>query len=425
MRPTLAIRARLRQRGGGDAKPHSQRPLAARHRDRYHSGKGLKLSIHHSRAAAIRRLADQVLEVPDREGLTRLLTQALPAVLGVSSVALLFWDRKLEAFEALSPGETQIHAVRPGNAPVVTPEARHLLSDGQLLKTAGGSGDGVLVPLQARSGLIGMMVLGPRGGRRKTPYRPAELRQMGVLASRAALALENHLYQRELIASERMAALGAMAGMLAHDFRSPMTVIRGYAETLLEAGLEPADVRSRAEMIVQMVDRLERMTSETLDFARGGGRLARRTTDVPRFLEQLAAGLEGELPGLEVRREIEAPAGTLAALDTDKLRRAVANVAANARDAMGGRGRFTLLAKIVDRAGGPRLELLLGDEGPGVAPEIQDRLFEPFVTLGKKGGTGLGLVVARRFLEDHGGSIELVPRGPGAWFRILLPLASG
>ena len=57
-----------------------------------------------------------------------------------------------------------------------------------------------------------------------------------MIADRAALALENHLYQKELIASERMAALGTMAGMLAHDFRGPMTVIRGYAETLLEAG---------------------------------------------------------------------------------------------------------------------------------------------------------------------------------------------
>ena len=398
--------------------------MAARHRDGYHSDKGPKLSIHHSRGDALRRLADQILEVPDREGLTRLLTQALPAILGVSSVALLFWDRKLEAFEALSPGETQIHAVRPGGPSAPAPEARYLLSEGHLLETAG-FGDGVLVPLQARSGLVGMMVLGRRGGRRKTPYRPAELKQLGVLASRCALALENHLYQRELIASERMAALGTMAGMLAHDFRGPMTVIRGYAETLLEAGVDAQDVRSRAESIVRMVDRLERMTTETLDFARGGGRLVRRPTDVARFLEELAVGLEAELPGLEVRREIRVPDETRAALDTDKLRRAVGNLASNAREAMGGRGRLTLLAQILGGAAEPRLELLLGDEGPGVAPEIRERLFEPFVTRSKKAGTGLGLVVARRFLEDHGGSVELLSREPGAWFRILLPLASG
>ena len=60
-----------------------------------------------------------------------------------------------------------------------------------------------------------------------------------ALAARAALAIENHLYQAELIASERMAALGTMAGMLAHDFRGPMTVIRGYAEMLAGAAAPP------------------------------------------------------------------------------------------------------------------------------------------------------------------------------------------
>ena len=74
--------------------------------------------------------------------------------------------------------------------------------------------------------------------------------------------------------------------------------------------------------------------------------------------------------------------------------------------------------------GGPRLVLTLADEGPGVPPEIRDRLFEPFVTRGKKGGTGLGLAVARRFVEDHGGTLELLPEGPGARFRIAMPVAA-
>jgi signal transduction histidine kinase len=69
--------------------------------------------------------------------------------------------------------------------------------------------------------------------------------------------------------------------------------------------------------------------------------------------------------------------------------------------------------------------LVLADEGPGVAPEIRDRVFEPFVTLGKKRGTGLGLAVARRFVEDHGGRLELLPAASGsrgARFRLELPL---
>jgi len=271
-------------------------------------------------------------------------------------------------------------------------------------------------------------VLGTRRGRRRQLLRAAESRELSSLAARAALALENHLYQRELIASERMAALGTMAGMLAHDFRGPMTVIRGYAEAMAEDPAAPADVRERALLITRMVDRLERMTTETLDFARGGRRLARRSMPLPQLLDELAAGVQAEVPTVQVTRDFKVPADAVAALDVDKLRRVVGNIAANARDAMGGQGRLHLAAELVPSAdagdAASQLVLTVADEGPGVPPEIRERLFEPFVTRGKKSGTGLGLAVARRFVEDHGGTLELLPQGPGARFRIAMPLGA-
>jgi signal transduction histidine kinase len=370
-----------------------------------------------------------VLEAPDLETLSQLLTRALPAALRVPSVALLVWDRKLDAFEALTPGETRIHPLRPGQTSVAAPETRFLLTDGALLETAGGRGEGVLVPLLARSGLAGMLVLGAPRRSRRTPLGGAESRWLSRIAARAALALENHVYQKELIASERMAALGTMAGMLAHDFRGPMTVIKGYAETLLDDEVPSADVKERARLIVQMVDRLERMTHETLDFARGGLHLARRPMPVLTLLEDLANGISQELPTLTLVRDFQVPHGASGALDVDKLRRAVGNIAANARDAMGGAGRLHLRARIENGADNlPSLVMILADEGAGVSDEIRERIFEPFVTRGKKGGTGLGLPVAKRFVEDHGGSLELLAGAPaagepgGARFRLVIPL---
>jgi signal transduction histidine kinase len=361
-----------------------------------------------SRSIRLRHFADQVLEVPDVDGLTRLLTEALPVAAGVTHVALLLWDRKLEAFQELPSHGTRAEP----------PRARSMISDGQLLDTNGNE-DGVLIPLMARSGLVGILFLGPRHGRRARRYRPAEVHHLSAVAARSALAFENHLYQREVIASERMAALGTMAGMLAHDFRGPMTVIRGYAETLLEGSLPPAEVQERADLIIKMVDRLERMTAETLDFARESHRLVRRNVNLASMLHELAEGIPLELPGLEVDTDIRLPPGIQASLDVDKLRRAVGNIAANARDAMKGSGRLHIRAEVRDGV----LFLTIVDEGPGVPEGIRERLFEPFVTQGKKGGTGLGLAVARRFVEDHGGTVELLPEGPGARFRILLPLA--
>ena len=384
-----------------------------------------------ARTKFLKRLAEEVLEQPDLDGLSQLLTQELPQCLGLTGATLLLWDRKLNSFEALAVGETRIKTIQPGGEAVAAPEARYLISEGSLIETAGGSGEGALLPLMARSGLVGMLVLGgQRGRQRKNPFAQDDLRVLSALATRAALALENHLYQRELIASERMAALGTMASMLAHDFRGPMTVIRGYAECLLEQGVSDGEVRSRAELIMQMVDRLERMTAETLDFARGGGRLARRPVVLPDLLEEWATELEMELPGLEVSRELSIQPNTPGLIDADKVRRAITNIAANAREAMGGRGTLHLIADVVEeprpgtQENAPRLRLVLRDEGPGVHPEIRERIFDPFVTRGKSGGTGLGLAITRRFIEDHGGTIELLPDGPGAAFRISMPLGT-
>jgi signal transduction histidine kinase len=219
-----------------------------------------------------------------------------------------------------------------------------------------------------------------------------------------------------------MAALGTMAGTLAHDFRGPMTVIRGYAETLLLGNLTPEQIEDRARLIIQTIDRLERMTTETLDFARGGDRLARRTVRLALLLAELAAAVGAEHPGLEVVQEFEIPGDVEARLDVDKVARVLGNIAANAADAMGGRGRLHFAARLEPRGRGRAVCLSLRDEGPGVPESIRDRVFEPFVTAGKKRGTGLGLAVARRFAEDHGGSLELEPDGPGACFRVRLPL---
>jgi signal transduction histidine kinase len=385
-----------------------------------------------SLSAPLRRLADTLFEVPDLGGLCRLLTQSLPSVLGVSEVAVLVWNRRLDAFEGLIGGKTKLQPIESQPEGTV-PEARYLLSEEALLDTGSGKGMGTLLPLIARSGMIGMLVLGPKRRRRLPPFSAREVQLLTRFATRAATAVENHVYQRELIESERTAALGTMASMLAHDFRGPMTVIRGYAETFLDPEISLAEVRARSEVIVQTIDRLDRMATETLDFARGSGHLARRPVELAAALDLIVRATERELPGLAIVRTFGELPGITVALDIDKLQRAIGNIAANARDAMGGSGRLFVAARVEDDASQPRarLSLTLADEGPGVPAEIRDTLFDPFVTAGKKRGTGLGLAVARRFVEDHDGTLTLLssddadPDLPsGARFRIVLPLVA-
>jgi signal transduction histidine kinase len=387
-------------------------------------------SLSSRRKSTLAALAERVLEVPDLLGLTRLLTVELRQALSAERASLLLWDRRLESFESLALDEAgRLRRLRPRSQTAAGPRTRFLLSEGQLVETSPDAASEMLVPLLARSGLAGMLVLGPVP-RRRRPVSDGEARLVSLIAARAALAFENLAYQKELIESERLAALGTMAGMLVHDFRGPMTLIRGWAETLAAGDVAPGEVVARAQAIVDAVDRLERMTGETLDFARGAEKLVLRPVPLGVLVAELAAGVEQELPGLAVERDVVLPGGRRAALDVDKIRRAVTNIAANARDAMGGSGRLRLQARVETLAGAEgapeQLVLVIADDGPGVAPAIRERVFEPFVTHGKKRGTGLGLAVARRFVEDHGGQLELVadagPATRGACFRIALPL---
>jgi signal transduction histidine kinase len=387
-------------------------------------------SLTSRRRATLQALAERVLEAPDLTGLTRLLTVDLRDAVSAEGASLLLWDRRLESFESLElDAAARLRRHKPPGPTPASPRTRFLLSEGPLVETWPDAANEMLVPLLARSGLAGMLVLGPVKQRRR-PVTDADARLVSLIAGRAALALENLAYQKELIETERLAALGTMAGMLVHDFRGPMTLIRGWAETLVEGGVEPGEVETRAQAIVDAVDRLERMTAETLDFVRGAEKLVLRAVPLGVLVAEIAAGIEAELPGLTVERDFELQGGRRGPVDVDKIRRAVSNIAANARDAMGGAGRIRLSARIAPIPGpdGPRehLVLVLADDGPGIAPSIRERVFEPFVTHGKKRGTGLGLAVARRFVEDHGGQLDLVdgsePEARGARFRISLPL---
>ncbi len=364
---------------------------------------------------ALSEIAELSLELADLAAVERLLTRTLLGSLGLSWSTLLLWDRKLDSFHTVSGNETQLGGKRSAVAPA-PPEARYLIAEGTLLETQGRD-PGVLVPLMARSGLVGMLSLA-EPGQPPRAFSAHEVELLSRIAGRAALAVENHLYQQELIASERLAALGTMASMLAHDFRGPMTVIRGYAEQLLSAEMPSREVHDLAGVIVETIDRLNRMTNETLDFAREGERLALRPVHLRPWLELLCVDLAEEHPGLTLVRELDVEDQKVA-LDTDKLWRAITNIAANAEDAMKGKGRFRVRAST---GTGRILTLELSDDGPGVPPEIRDRIFEPFVTSGKTRGTGLGLAVARRFVEQHGGRLELLAEGPGARFRMTLPL---
>lgn len=222
---------------------------------------------------------------------------------------------------------------------------------------------------------------------------------------------------------DRLALVGRMASTIIHDIRNPLTTIRGYTPLLIEEGFSAAERKEFERVIVDATKHIADMVQELLDYARGEERsLNRQPQRWEDFLDDLEPVLRREFEGTEVEVSVNVIQDAVVALDRHAMQRVIHNLAANARDAMGGKGQFTLE---VDRENGQAV-LRVKDTGPGLPEEVRDRLFEPFVTHGKAHGTGLGLTICKQFVEAHGGRIDLDSEpGMGTTVTLRLPVAEG
>jgi two-component system sensor histidine kinase PilS (NtrC family) len=228
------------------------------------------------------------------------------------------------------------------------------------------------------------------------------------------------------VRAERLEAVAALSASLAHEIRNPLASIRSSVEQLSRIARDDPDDRLLAELIVRESDRLSRLLGEFLDFSRvrASHFITVDLTAVVRLAAQLVREHPDTGPGVEIvvrgeSVEVEA--------DEDLLHRIVTNLILNAAQAMNGAGRIEATVDIPgpgELPPGSEIEhpvrLRVRDDGPGVDPELQDRLFEPFVS-GRPGGSGLGLAIVQRAVVAHRGLVllESAPQ-QGTTFTILL-----
>jgi signal transduction histidine kinase len=247
----------------------------------------------------------------------------------------------------------------------------------------------------------------------------------------ARLTGELRSANEQLQRSRRLAGLGQMAAGIAHEVRNPLGSIGLYARMLVEDLADRPAERRVAGKIADAVRGLDGVVGDVLNFARELRVRARpeRACDLlDRALEACCPeGTPG--PGLEVRREWAGHEDQLVACDATLMHQALVNVIRNALEAATGPGRVLTLG-IAERQLGdqsqPAVGLWVADTGPGVTPDVVERMFNPFFTT-RAAGTGLGLPIVHRIVDAHGGRVEVrnnaesVPGAPGATVELVLP----
>jgi PAS domain S-box-containing protein len=336
-------------------------------------------------------------------------------------------ERQFLPVLALAEGQT-IHVTHASSDPRVPPRLRELL----------GVEEFVVAPLQVERKPIGVAMADNFVTRQ--PLREGDLRLVTTLANLAAVAIDSararererqqteqlkaayqalERTQQELVASKQLAAIGEIAAIVAHEIRNPLSVIGGFARLLARNPQDPQRVERNSRIILDEVERLEKILSDLLEMARPRPP-QRRPTDLAALVETVAEGVRASLAAAPVELVVETePHLPYVLLDPDQFRQVLTNLIDNGLDAMPEGGRLTLRV----RRHGEGVALDVADTGIGIPEDRLHTIWEAFVTT-KPSGTGLGLALTRTIVIQHEAELSVQSRvGEGTVFTVYFPPA--
>ncbi|MEW5757152.1 MAG: ATP-binding protein [Pseudomonadota bacterium] len=226
--------------------------------------------------------------------------------------------------------------------------------------------------------------------------------------------------QDKLNHSRRLTALGEMTASMAHQIRTPLSAALLYCSQLNHAQLDEARRGKLTHKIIALVSELEHLVNDMLLFAKDG-LSSTETFSLNDLVSELCGDYAPTLAGaIQLRKECEAAPIALCG-NRQMLKSAVQNLVDNAMHALGAHGEITISVR---RAAGNSVDVLVADNGPGIAAELKEKIFEPFFTTSAS-GTGLGLAVVRQIAQAHGGEVWVESQpGGGATFGVRLPMAA-
>jgi signal transduction histidine kinase len=278
----------------------------------------------------------------------------------------------------------------------------------------------LIIPIESKGRRWGNLFLGHRLS--GDDYNAEDKNLLETLAHQIAVALENIQLYQTLARSENLAALGTLVAGMAHEIKNPLAAVKGMTQVLPENLADPDFMASYTELVPRQLDRINGIVENLLKVGRAP-KLTRRPVDINQLLQEVIDSHENLCRQqnitiyhkLEVLPVIEA--------DADQLYQVFVNLALNAIQAMPEGGRLEFYSRV--SADGKQVVVEVVDTGVGIAPEKLGKIFDPFFTL-KETGTGLGLFMAIRVIQEHDGTIEVKSPvegvGRGTSFSVILPI---
>lgn len=275
------------------------------------------------------------------------------------------------------------------------------------------------VPLEGEEGTpVGAVALFDKSSGRT--FDDDDQRLLRLLAANASTAFQLYRSRVAREREDRLSTIGRLLSGVVHDLKTPMAVINGYVQMMVRETSE-AERQKHADLVRRQFDAMSAMQREVLEFARGERSVLVRKVYLATFFGDLAEELRRELDGTKVALVIDVADRGTARFDERRVARAIHNLARNAVEAMDGEGTLRIGVSRSDGPGKGDLVITVADDGPGIPPEVRRRLFQSFVTSGKKGGTGLGLAIVKKIVDEHGGRVDVASGAGGTTFTLHLP----
>jgi len=227
--------------------------------------------------------------------------------------------------------------------------------------------------------------------------------------------------QRQLLDSERLATIGRMASSISHDMRHQLTAIMANSEFLCERNLDAEQAEEFYQEIRAAVGQMADLIDSLLEFSRTRGALSLSYASIEETLQRAIRSVQSHPSAYRVHITLSCEGNSDGWFDPKKLERVFYNLLVNGCQATP-LGAGEVEAHLSEISGG--VEITIRDNGGGIPDRIRDKIFEPFVSYGKENGTGLGLTIVQKILEDHGGTIMLADSSAGrTTFKITIPFS--